>query len=241
MWNSRPARSPLTARCTWWSTPPGRGSVVADTHAQRVSFSGSVKKPKIVSGLAAMRTSRTIGSVVTASGMALAPLVFLRLATQRLEPLVPELLQERADVPQTPGPRAVQAARPLAPLVEQPRLAQHAQVLRDRRARHVAELGGDGARGELVGPHQAQDVAAARVGDGLDDVLHRQARRLASTNVSVNLHLDMRAHDHGALARQPEVLDGVGRVARHRDEELLAPRRHARRVGGHDGDPRQEV
>src|SRR3954453_13461735 len=129
MWNSRPARSPLTARCTWWSTPPGRGSVVADTHAQRVSFSGSVKKPKIVSGLAAMRTSRTIGSVVTASAMALAPLIGLRLTTQRLEVLVPELLQERPHLAQPGAAGAVQPSRALAALLDEPGLAQHAQVL----------------------------------------------------------------------------------------------------------------
>ena len=47
----------------------------------------------------------------------------------------------------------------------------------------------------------------------------------------------MRAHDHGALVRELEVLDRVAGVARHAEEELLAPARHAVVVGLRQRDP----
>ena len=40
----------------------------------------------------------------------------------------------------------------------------------------------------------------------------------------------LRAHRHGALARQTEVLDRARRIARHRHEQLLAPASHSRSV-----------
>ena len=41
---------------------------------------------------------------------------------------------------------------------------------------------------------------------------------------SVASQRDLRAHDHGPVRRQPEVIDRARRVPRHRDEQLLANR-----------------
>jgi hypothetical protein len=91
---------------------------------------------------------------------------------QGLEPLVPEPLEELAQAIEAAGIRAVETARPVAALAQQPRLAQHPQVLGDRRPRDVAEVRGDSARGQLAAVDQAENVPPARGSDGLDCALH---------------------------------------------------------------------
>src|SRR5512132_2486863 len=129
--------------------PPGRGSVVASAASHRVSLSGSVKKPNTVSGLASIRISFTIGSVPTASVISPSPLFSFRLAAEGLEPLVPELPKELAQAIETLRPGPVETPRAFAPLGQEARFSQHAQVLRDRRPRDVAELRRDRPCGQL--------------------------------------------------------------------------------------------
>ena len=57
----------------------------------------------------------------------------------------------------------------LAPDVDQSRLAERAELERDGAERHVRHGGVDLAGGDLAVPHQAQDLAAARRGDGGED------------------------------------------------------------------------
>ena len=56
--------------------------------------------------------------------------------------------------------------------------AQYAEVLGDRRTGDVAEVRGDVGRRELLGPDQAQDLAALGIGDGFEGDVHvRQCKR----------------------------------------------------------------
>src|SRR5215204_440696 len=157
--------------CLWRFTPPGRGSTVASSHSQRVSFSGSVKNAKTVSGLAPMRSSLTMGSVPGASVTASPPFFRLRFVAQDLQPLVPERIQELAQARKSLGAGTVQAARAVPPLAEETRLLEHPEVLGDRRSGHVAEAGGDLPGRHLGVPHETEDLAPARLHYGPDDVL----------------------------------------------------------------------
>src|SRR5690606_16646565 len=106
------------------------------------------------------------------AGMLPLPLRLLGMDTQVLEAAVPELVQERAQLGQPLGARPVQAARPLAALGHQPSLAQHLQVLGDRRPGDVGEPLRDRPGGELVAADEPQDLAPAGLRDRLEGSLH---------------------------------------------------------------------
>ena len=77
--------------------------------------------------------------------MVSAPLLLLGSLPQCLETCVPELLEEGSQLAESFGSGSVQATGPFPPLDQQAGVAQHAQVLRDGRPGHVAELRRDGA------------------------------------------------------------------------------------------------
>src|SRR5918992_2687266 len=78
--------------------PPGRGSRTASVPIQRTSMAGSTRKSNTVGGEARILISReTTTSLVPGSPVATTPpLLGLGLELQRVEPLVPELLEEGA-------------------------------------------------------------------------------------------------------------------------------------------------
>lgn len=98
------------------------------------------------------------------------------MGSQRVEAVVPELVQVLAKRCEGLRASSVQATRAVPPLVEEPCLAQHAQVLGDRRSRHLAEVAGNRAGGQLSCMHETQDLATAGIGDGLDRALHDAER-----------------------------------------------------------------
>src|SRR3954449_4084575 len=115
-------------------TPPGRGSSVASAPIHWTIFSGSVKKPNTVSGSAAILSSCSRVSVsfgVAATDLAL--LLCLGGAFEPLEPNRQHLGEEAVQVSHPLGAHAVHAARAVSALVDQAGLAQHLQVLGDRR------------------------------------------------------------------------------------------------------------
>ena len=83
------------------------------------------------------------------------------LAFERLEPRVPELLEERPQLGEPLGTGTVQAPRAVASFVHEPGLLQHRQMLRDRWTCDV-EVRRDLTRGELVVANEPQDRPAAR-------------------------------------------------------------------------------
>src|SRR5436190_11519237 len=142
--------------------PPGARSRVASTPFHRSSSSGSVKKSNTVSGRAPIRISRSTTPDADGSTATIAPpLLPLGCRPEARQGIVPELLDELAQLRQTLGPHAVEPPGPLAPLDDQLRLTQHAQVLGDRRARDV-EVRRDLAGGQLVVTDEAKDLPSAR-------------------------------------------------------------------------------
>src|SRR5919202_5407846 len=101
----------------------------------------------------------------------LASLLLLRFAFERVEPDVPECLEELPEVCEPFRPCAVQAARSVASLAHEPRLLQDVQVLGDRRPRDV-EVRRDLAGAELVVPYERQDPPPRLRGDGFERSLH---------------------------------------------------------------------
>src|SRR3954447_16043446 len=111
--------------------PPGRGSRVACSPIHCTAFAGSVKKSKIVAGLASMRISHSITwSLVPAS--TLLPFLGLRLALELGEAERPETLEELLELRQAFRASAVEPLRPLTPLAHEAGLLEYAQVLGDR-------------------------------------------------------------------------------------------------------------
>src|SRR5579864_359082 len=125
-----------------------------------------------MSGRAAMRTSRTsVSSSCSMRGFPLLVLFGFGSETQPVEAVVPKAVDEVADLGERLGAGAVETAHTVAPLGDQPGLAEHAQVLGDGRAGDV-ELLGDGARGHLAVADQAEDLAAAGGREGAEHVVH---------------------------------------------------------------------
>src|SRR3954464_6023013 len=123
-----------------------------------------------VSGLAAIATSRWT-EVVSAVVSMLALLLSFRFALERLEPRVPEVLDERLDVHQPLRAGAVEPLGAVAPLIHQPRLLEDGQMLRDRRPGHV-EMRRDVARAELVAPDEEEDLPPALGGESFQAGVH---------------------------------------------------------------------
>src|SRR4051812_7989799 len=105
--------------------PPTRRSTAASAHIQRVILSGSVKNSNTVSRLAWTWISLTIGSVSVCVLIA-SPLFAFCLVAQCRQPVVPEVVQEPAQVGEARGSRPVQPACAVAALLHQPRLAERA-------------------------------------------------------------------------------------------------------------------
>src|SRR5581483_9590914 len=137
---------------------------------QRTIFSGSTRNSHTVSGLASMTSSRVMAicSVVLST---LSPLLSFGLPLERLEPRVPEALEERLQVGEPLGPDAVEAPRAVSSFVHEPGLLEHGQVLRDRRPRHL-EVRGDLPRRQLTALDEREDAAAVRLGEGFERGLH---------------------------------------------------------------------
>src|SRR3954447_7476055 len=128
-----------------------------------------------VSGLAAIEISRSTETVLVALFIALSLLSF-RLAFERLQPLGPELVEERLQLPEPFRARSVETPRAVASLAHEPRLLQHAQMLRDRGPRQL-EVRRDLSCRELAVAHERQDPPPVRLGD-------RSQRRLHEDSVS---------------------------------------------------------
>src|SRR3954454_7550689 len=107
--------------------PPGRGSSVALSPIHWTALIGSVKNSKMVSGLASMRTSHSMVSLVVAS--TLLPFLGLGLALELLKGEAPETLEELFQLLQPLRTRTVEPPRPLAPLRHETGLLEYAQVL----------------------------------------------------------------------------------------------------------------
>src|SRR3989440_1518878 len=151
-------------------SPPGRGSSEAVSPIQRIALSGSTRNCQTVSGLAAIAISRST-EVVSVVASILLPLLSFCLDLERVEALVPELLQERLQLREPLGPRPVEAPGAVAALAHEAGLLQDVQVLRDRRPRHV-EMPRDLTRGELTVADEREDLAPARRGDRSECGLH---------------------------------------------------------------------
>src|SRR5436309_1061463 len=150
--------------------PPGRTSNEHSCPIQRVALAESTRNSHTVSGLAAIATSRSSIAFSAVLSM-LSPLLSFCLAFERLQPVSPEVVEERPqlDDPLRAGP--VQAPGAVASLAHEPRLLQHAQMLGDRRPRQL-EVRRDLAGGQLRLRDEPQDRAAVRRGDRFQSSLH---------------------------------------------------------------------
>lgn len=97
----------------------------------------------------------------------------------------PELLKVVAERGEPLWPRAVQPARPLSLDGDQPRPLEDAQVLGDRRTRHVDEARSDLSGRQLPMVDEPEDLAAPGLGDGIQDGFH-PGPSVATAFVSVN-------------------------------------------------------
>src|SRR5687768_13464597 len=96
--------------------------------------SGSVSQPKTTSGGAPIRIVR---SIVASSATALPPALTLGRGLEQRQAVVPHLLEEGPDLGKGLGERAIVTPCAVLPLRYESGLAQHAQMLGDRLARHV--------------------------------------------------------------------------------------------------------
>src|SRR5207244_12821367 len=113
------------------------GCSSASNTFQRSRRTGAVKKPQMVCGRAAMRTSRSTTSTGFALTTADPPLLQLGLLLEAGELLVPEPLDEGTQLGQPLRPGTVQPPRTETALHDQPGFLQDAQVLGDGRTGDV--------------------------------------------------------------------------------------------------------
>src|SRR5919109_901436 len=153
--------------------PPGRASRSALRPFHCTIFSGSMKKSNTVSGRAAILISRSTAAATSGCSTATTPpsLFEFRRHLEPLEPLVPEGLDERAEVGKAFRPHPIKPPRPFASLGEKSGSLEHGEVLRDRRPGDV-EAGGNLARAQLPLGDELEDAAPMRLGDGTDGGLH---------------------------------------------------------------------
>src|SRR5690242_13987046 len=118
-----------------------------------------------------MRTSRSITSERLVPVPTLLPFLGFGLALELGQAEAPETLQEFPQLFQPLRARAVETPRPLAPLAHKTGLLENAQMLRDRRARHL-EPRGDLAGGQFAVAEQLEDLASPRLCQRLDGRLH---------------------------------------------------------------------
>src|SRR5207253_759078 len=98
-------------------------------------------------------------------------LLRLHLALEGVEAIVPELIEELAQLEQPFRAGSVDASRAVAALSHETCVVQDPQVLRDRLPCDI-EVRGDPPRGHLMVADEMQDLTAPRLGDGIDGCLH---------------------------------------------------------------------
>src|SRR5579864_2237699 len=101
----------------------------------------------------------------------LASLLSLGLAAQRLEPIVPESLEERLQLLEPLWPRPVEPPRAVPSLAHKSRLLENTEMLRDGRPGDL-EPRSDLPRGELAVAHEQEDLPPAWFRDRLDCCVH---------------------------------------------------------------------
>src|SRR2546421_1516746 len=154
--------------------PPGRGSSSALVPSHSTCFSGTVRYSKIVAGLASITIS-----LISSAIRVLPPLPSLGSlgdVAQPLQPPGPVVVEEPAQLLHGLGTGPVQTPCPVATLAHQRGLTQDPEVLRDRRAGDVPELGGDVARRQLPGPYQPDDLPPTGLGQSLEGRIHTGKR-----------------------------------------------------------------
>src|SRR4051812_3227855 len=119
--------------------PPGRGSISATVPTHSTCLSASVRNGQIVSGVASITISR-MSSAISGSFVSLGG---LGRVAQPFETGRPVVIEKVAQLAHLVLARLVQAPGAVPPLIHEARLLEHAEVLRDRRARDVAEVVGD--------------------------------------------------------------------------------------------------
>src|SRR5262245_41221898 len=174
-----------------WYSPPTRRSIEHSVTTsvnganQLRTCSGFVNTSKTSSSGASnsrvVTISRSLGKSTTADPYRLGvtglsfSLEFLEVVAHPVQPLVPSLLvlgQPLVERPQALGLKAVQAAATLRPGPDEPDLAEHPQVLRNLRLGH-REVAHDRPDRLLASDQRVQDLAAARLGDGVEDIRGR--------------------------------------------------------------------
>ncbi len=108
-------------------------------------------------------------------------------ALEAFEAVVPEAFEKGAEFFQPLRAGTVQAAGTVASFAHEASLLEDAQVLRDRGARDI-EVTGDLARGELLAPDEAEDLAAPGLGDGLEGSFHGHTVRPRLRKRQVSIH-----------------------------------------------------
>src|SRR5579871_6831643 len=112
-------------------SPPGLGSSrIAEPH-HAVAFAGSTRSCQTVSGLASISTARRTSSASVVCSM-LFPLLSFGLTLERLEPVVPEAVEEPLQLGEPLRPGAVQAPGAVPSFVHESGLPQDGQMLGDR-------------------------------------------------------------------------------------------------------------
>src|SRR3954453_12413335 len=150
--------------------PPWRRSKCAACPIQRVASCSSVRSSHTVSGLASIASSRSTDTVSVVAST-LASLLSFGLAPERVEPFVPEAVEELLQLREAFRARLVQAPGAVAPLTHESRLLQDGQVLRDRRPCDV-EVRSDLTRRQLVVADERQDPPPSRLCDRLQRRFH---------------------------------------------------------------------
>src|SRR5437667_7556172 len=152
---------PLTLTAYW---PPGHGSSTASMPIHRTIFAGSVRNSNTTDGGASILISRSTSSALVLASLIPAPVVGFDLALEDLEVLAPEVVQERAQLGQTLGPRSIDASGAVSALTHEAGIAQVPQVLGDGLAGDV-EVRRDLNRRPRPGADDTQAPGAPRLGD----------------------------------------------------------------------------
>src|SRR5712692_3252503 len=148
--------------------PPGRGSISATVPTHSTCLSASVRKGQIVSGVASITISR-MSSAIMGSFVSLGGLGHV---AQPFEAGRPVVVEEVAELAHLVLARLVQTPGAVASLAHEARRLEHPEVLRDRRARDLSEVIGDGCRREFAAPHQPQDLPAPGLCQCLEGRIH---------------------------------------------------------------------
>ena len=117
-----------------------------------------------------MLISQTTASIsLTDTAASFVALLVFGGVLQLRQTLVPEIAEKRAKLRQTLRTGAVQTPCTCTPLLDESRLAQDAQVLRDGRTGDVGKARGDLAGRILPFSDETQDGDAARLAEGVEE------------------------------------------------------------------------